>query len=63
MVWHYDGTQLDILTPGDRSKTRGADAKAHGIRGDLGELIQWLKRRSGVDLVLLKAFDVQPARP
>jgi hypothetical protein len=62
VVWRYNGngTPPEPLRAADGERVRGADARARGVMGTLTELVRWLESRPGVDIVILKAFAVQP---
>jgi serine/threonine protein kinase len=62
VVWCFDGTRIKTLPEADETQ-RGTGGRPQGARGAIGELVQWLESRQGVDLVILKAFAVQPAQP
>jgi hypothetical protein len=60
VVWRVDDLGVQALLADNGAGTRGKGAKARDSGGAVGELVNWLRSRPGVHVVMSQAFAVEP---
>jgi Protein kinase domain len=61
IVRRVDDHGLQVLLADNAGATRGKGAKARDSGGPAGELANWLRSRTGLQVVMVEAFAVEPA--